>query len=122
MRPSRHERTGPTTTTTTTTTTTPAPAGTTASAVPAPSSNGTLPPGTPWETVAQCETGGDWSMTGPVYSGGLGMLLANWAAYGGLSYAPTAGQASPAEQVSVARRVQTPAPFADTPAGGCQGW
>lgn len=82
----------------------------------------TLPTGTPWATVALCETGGDWSMEGPIYSGGLGMLASTWAGYGGLAYAPTAGQATPAEQVTVARRVETPAPFSDTPAGGCQGW
>lgn len=61
-------------------------------------------------------------MRGPLYSGGLGMTNANWVAYGGLAFAPTAGSATPAEQVTVAERVETPAPFADTPAGGCQGW
>lgn len=102
--------------------TTPAPS--TISPAPAPA---TPPLPTPpdmagWALVAQCETGGDWSMRGPLYSGGLGMTNANWVAYGGLAFAPTAGSATPAEQVTVAERVETPAPFADTPAGGCQGW
>ncbi|MDA8315279.1 MAG: transglycosylase family protein [Actinomycetota bacterium] len=115
-------------------TTTSAPVVSTASPAPAPqstpttytpaatSSASTLPAGTPWETVARCETGGDWSMEGPVYSGGLGMLASTWAGYGGLAFAPSAGQATPAEQVTIARRVETPPPFDDTPAGGCQGW
>ena len=115
-------------------TTTSAPVVSTVSPAPAPqstpttytpaatSSASTLPAGTPWETVARCETGGDWSMEGPVYSGGLGMLASTWAGYGGLAFAPSAGQATPVEQVTIARRVETPPPFDDTPAGGCQGW
>lgn len=27
-----------------------------------------------WYAIAQCETGGDWNMTGSVYSTGLGMM------------------------------------------------
>lgn len=57
----------------------------------------------------------------PIYSSGLGMLNANWAAYGGLNYAADAGQATPAEQMTVANRVEPP-PWSDTPAGGCHGW
>ena len=63
-----------------------------------------------WTETAQCETGQDWSMVGPVYSGGLGMLNTNWVAYGGLQFASNAGYATPIEQVIVARRIQTNPP------------
>lgn len=60
-------------------------------------------------------------MRGPTYSGGLGMTNANWQAFGGTQFAPTAATATPAEQMIVANRVEPP-PFSDTPAGGCSGW
>lgn len=63
-----------------------------------------------WGKVAQCETGGNWSMQGPTYSGALGILNANWRAYGGLVYAPNAGLATEDEQILVAERIQSSPP------------
>src|ERR1700692_3475051 len=40
-----------------------------------------------WQQVANCEVGGNWSMTGPVYSG-IGFLNGTWSAFGGRQYAP----------------------------------
>lgn len=69
-------------------------------AVPAPV------PGTPplehWYALAQCETGGNWAAPGPTYVGGLGMWVGNWAANGGLQFAPAANLATPEQQIAVA--------------------
>ena len=72
-----------------------------------------------WRKVAVCETGADWTMEGPVYSGALGIQNVNWVAYGGLQFAPTAGQATPVEQVIVARRINRGFPVPDQ--HGCSG-
>jgi len=59
-----------------------------------------------WDTVAQCESGGNWSInTGNGYYGGLQFSASTWAAYGGTAYASTANQASKSEQISVAEKV-----------------
>jgi hypothetical protein len=63
-------------------------------------------PGTPplehWYALAQCETGGNWAAPGPTYVGGLGMWVGNWAANGGLQFAPVANLATPEQQIAVA--------------------
>jgi nucleoid-associated protein YgaU len=59
-----------------------------------------------WSGVAQCESGGNWSInTGNGYSGGLQFSPSTWAAYGGTAYAPSAGQASASQQIAVAEKV-----------------
>jgi len=59
-----------------------------------------------WDTVAQCESGGNWSInTGNGYYGGLQFSPSTWAAYGGSSYASTADQASKSQQIAVAEKV-----------------
>ncbi|WP_046731701.1 transglycosylase family protein [Streptomyces humi] len=59
-----------------------------------------------WDTVAQCESGGNWSInTGNGYYGGLQFSASTWAAYGGTAYAPQANQASKAQQIQVAEKV-----------------
>jgi LysM repeat protein len=59
-----------------------------------------------WDTVAQCESGGNWSInTGNGYYGGLQFSASTWAAYGGTQYASTANQASKAQQITVAEKV-----------------
>lgn len=57
-----------------------------------------------WQRVAVCEVGGNWSMTGPVYSG-IGFLNATWIHYGGTRYAPLAGLASRDEQILIGMHV-----------------
>ncbi|MEU6421448.1 transglycosylase family protein [Streptomyces spiralis] len=60
-----------------------------------------------WDRIAQCESGGNWHInTGNGYYGGLQFAAGTWRAYGGTAYAPTADQASRAQQIAVATRVQ----------------
>lgn len=59
-----------------------------------------------WDTVAQCESGGNWSInTGNGYYGGLQFSASTWAAYGGTAYASTANQASKSQQIAIAEKV-----------------
>ncbi|MEV6664595.1 transglycosylase family protein [Streptomyces nigra] len=59
-----------------------------------------------WDTVAQCESGGNWSInTGNGYYGGLQFSASTWAAYGGTQYASTADQATKAQQIAIAEKV-----------------
>lgn len=59
-----------------------------------------------WDKMAQCETGGNWQAPGLKYQGGLGIYDMNWNHYGGLKFAPTAGQATKFEQIIVAERIR----------------
>ncbi|MFJ8535157.1 transglycosylase family protein [Streptomyces sp. NPDC093591] len=60
-----------------------------------------------WDRIAQCESGGNWHInTGNGYYGGLQFAPSTWRAYGGTAYAPTADQASKAQQIAVATKVQ----------------
>lgn len=60
-----------------------------------------------WDRIAQCESGGDWSInTGNGYYGGLQFAASTWAGYGGTAYAATADQASREQQIAVATKVQ----------------
>ncbi|MFF4537379.1 transglycosylase family protein [Streptomyces aureus] len=59
-----------------------------------------------WDAVAQCESGGNWSInTGNGYYGGLQFSSSTWAAYGGTAYASTADQASKAQQIAIGEKV-----------------
>jgi len=58
-----------------------------------------------WAKVNICETGGNWHMRGPIYSGGLGILEVNWMAYGGWKFGAEYA-ATPAEQVFIAMKIQ----------------
>ncbi|MEU1159788.1 transglycosylase family protein [Streptomyces sp. NPDC005921] len=59
-----------------------------------------------WDTVAQCESGGNWSInTGNGYYGGLQFSASTWAAYGGTAYAAQANQATKAQQITIAEKV-----------------
>jgi multidrug efflux pump subunit AcrA (membrane-fusion protein) len=59
-----------------------------------------------WDAVAQCESGGNWSInTGNGYYGGLQFSASTWLAYGGGSYAPRADLATRSEQIAVAEKV-----------------
>ncbi|MFJ8430763.1 transglycosylase family protein [Kitasatospora sp. NPDC094019] len=63
-------------------------------------------PATAWDAVAQCESGGNWSIsTGNGFSGGLQFAPSTWRAYGGAAYASQAHQASRAQQIAVAEKV-----------------
>ncbi|MGW2211024.1 transglycosylase family protein [Streptomyces sp. NPDC001781] len=62
--------------------------------------------GSEWDAVAQCESGGNWSInTGNGYYGGLQFSASTWAAYGGTQYAATADKAGKGQQIAVAEKV-----------------
>jgi LysM repeat protein len=59
--------------------------------------------GSKWDSVAECESSGDWSAnTGNGFYGGLQFQQSTWDAYGGSQYAPRADLATPEQQMAVA--------------------
>ncbi len=59
-----------------------------------------------WDRVAQCESGGNWSInTGNGYYGGLQFSQSSWRAAGGARYAARPHQASKAAQIAVAQNL-----------------
>ncbi|MFE6223038.1 peptidoglycan DD-metalloendopeptidase family protein [Streptomyces sp. NPDC057854] len=59
-----------------------------------------------WETTAQCESSGNWSInTGNGFYGGLQFTQSTWEAYGGLEFADRADRATKTQQITVAERV-----------------
>lgn len=59
-----------------------------------------------WDRVAQCESGGNWSInTGNGYYGGLQFSQSSWAAAGGTAYAPRADLATKGQQIQVAEKL-----------------
>jgi hypothetical protein len=67
-----------------------------------------------WDRIAVCETGGNWSMRGSSYSGGVGFANSTWNAFGGQEFASNAGLATREQQIIVAERVYD--------YGGYSGW
>jgi len=84
-------------------------AGVTGAAVAAPlmaAGNASAATASQWDTVAQCESGGNWSInTGNGFYGGLQFTNSTWAAYGGTAYAARADLASKSAQIAVAEKV-----------------
>lgn len=63
--------------------------------------------GSVWDSIAQCESGGDWSInTGNGFSGGLQFHPQTWTAFGGGEYSPTAAGATREQQIAVGEKVQ----------------
>lgn len=59
-----------------------------------------------WDTVARCESGGNWAInTGNGYHGGLQFSPSTWRSNGGGEYAPAAYMATKEQQIAVAERV-----------------
>lgn len=59
-----------------------------------------------WDTVARCESGGNWAInTGNGYHGGLQFSPSTWSSHGGGEYAPNAYMATKEQQIAVAERV-----------------
>ena len=59
-----------------------------------------------WDSIAQCESGGNWHInTGNGYYGGLQFSTSTWLAYGGNDFASRADLASREQQITVANRV-----------------
>ena len=62
-----------------------------------------VPAYTRWDSVAACESGGNWhTNTGNGYYGGLQFLTSTWLAYGGGRYASRADLATREQQIAVA--------------------
>ncbi|MCX4813133.1 LysM peptidoglycan-binding domain-containing protein [Streptomyces sp. NBC_01239] len=84
-------------------------AGVTGVAIAAPlmaTGNASAATASEWDTVASCESGGNWSInTGNGYYGGLQFSASTWAAYGGTAYASTANQASKSQQIAIGEKV-----------------
>ena len=77
----------------------------------APGNTGAAAPavsgGSVWDSIAQCESGGNWAInTGNGYYGGLQFAASTWSAYGGGQYAPTANLATREQQIAIAQKVQ----------------
>jgi resuscitation-promoting factor RpfB len=78
------------------------------------SSGSTPASGSVWDRLAQCESGGNWSInSGNGYYGGLQFSLGTWRAYGG-SGMPH--QNSRAQQIAVGQRLQAAAGWGQWPA------
>ncbi|WP_340378342.1 transglycosylase family protein [Streptomyces sp. SS7] len=84
-------------------------AGVTGVAIAAPlmaAGNASAATASEWDAVAQCESGGNWSInTGNGYYGGLQFSASTWAAYGGTAYAARADLASKEQQITIAEKV-----------------
>lgn len=62
--------------------------------------------GSTWDALAQCESGGNWSInTGNGFYGGLQFTASTWNAFGGGQYASQANYASRSEQIAIAEKV-----------------
>lgn len=77
-------------------------------ALSATAANAAVPTAAPtstWDSLAQCESSGNWGVnTGNGYAGGLQFTPSTWAAYGGGT--GSAANASREQQIAVAERVQ----------------
>lgn len=61
-----------------------------------------------WDAIAQCESGGNWSInTGNGYYGGLQFTVQTWLGAGGGKYAPRADLASRSQQIAIASKLST---------------
>jgi Transglycosylase-like domain len=70
------------------------------------------PTSSSWDSVAACESGGDWNInTGNGYYGGLQMNMAFWHAHGGDQYAVRPDLASRGEQIAVAEQAGSRTPW-----------
>ena len=68
-----------------------------------------------WDRLAQCESGGRWSLDSN-YDGGLQFHPDTWRAYGGTDFATYAHQATREQQIAVAERLQDDAGWGAWPA------
>jgi len=70
-----------------------------------------------WDDLAQCESGGNWSInTGNGYYGGLQFSYDTWHGYGGGEFAEYPHEATREEQIAVAERLRAARGYAPWPA------
>jgi resuscitation-promoting factor RpfA len=80
-----------------------APLAITGSAMAAPSAQSDAT----WDKLAKCESTNNWKAnTGNGFKGGLQFTESTWKAFGGKEFAAHPNQASRAEQIAVAKKVQ----------------
>jgi hypothetical protein len=77
----------------------------------------TVSAGSVWDRLAQCESGGNWSLNVGAFDGGLQFAPSTWTAMGGDEFAQYAWQATRAEQIVVAERTLAAAGWGAWP--GC---
>ncbi|OAV60248.1 resuscitation-promoting factor [Enteractinococcus helveticum] len=76
-----------------------------------------VPSGSVWDRLAQCESGGNWSInTGNGYYGGVQFSGPTWNAMGGQKYAPTADKATREQQIEIASKLQAQSGWGQWPA------
>jgi resuscitation-promoting factor RpfB len=74
---------------------------------PRPTSDPDIGDESVWDALADCESGGDWSInTGNGYYGGLQFSYDTWHAYGGGEYADYPHEASREQQIDIAEKVR----------------
>jgi murein DD-endopeptidase MepM/ murein hydrolase activator NlpD len=71
----------------------------------AASSFADVPGATVWDTLAECESSGDWHANTGIYDGGVQFHPDTWRRYGGTAFAPFAYLATREQQITIARRV-----------------
>ncbi|MFJ5927497.1 transglycosylase family protein [Kitasatospora sp. NPDC092948] len=73
-------------------------------------------PSAVWDRVAECESGGNWSLdSGDGVYGGLQITAQRWVDYGGTQYAALPSDATRSQQIAVAERIlatEGPQPWA----------
>ena len=78
-----------------------------------------VPDGSVWDQLAQCESGGDWSInTGNGYYGGLQFSYSTWLGAGGGRFASRADLATREQQITIANHVYASSGLS---AWGCAG-
>jgi hypothetical protein len=74
-----------------------------------------------WDTLAECESGGDWDInTGNGYYGGLQFSLETWLNHGGAAFAEYPHQATREEQITVAEHLRAARGYAPWPSCGVE--
>lgn len=59
-----------------------------------------------WEALAECESGGNWSINTGQFSGGVQFLDSSWLAAGGGQFAPSAYLATKEQQIYIGERLK----------------
>ncbi len=75
-----------------------------------------MPSGSVWDRLAQCESGGNWSLNVGTYDGGLQFHPSTWNSWKKSSYPDYAWQATRAQQIEAATRLQAALGWGQWPA------
>jgi hypothetical protein len=75
------------------------------SATPSPAPITTVAPDEVWDSLANCESSGNWSDTSGQFEGGIQFLNSTWLEYGGAEFARHAYSAPRDQQIEVGKRL-----------------